>query len=225
MDQSGSSLLQQIDIDACWKKTGIYGDRSCPKLPGHTHCRNCEVYTDAASALRDQFDIGDAADEPERAALLQAAPVAVSERALRYLLFRLDQQWFGLRSRYLHEVCLPLPVRYVPNSRSALLKGVCNVRGQLVPCLSLHQLLELTEPAASASRRMLVLNHASGPLVVTVDQIREIALLEPPRRDPHKFHAGSVLGQISTAAVQHQGLSLTLLDTEAVLALLLKELQ
>lgn len=222
MNHSDNTDIQHFKIDACWKIAGIYGDRSCPKLTNHTHCRNCEVYTDAASALRDQFNIDGLTAEPK----LQAPAVAASSaQALRFIMFRLDLQWFAIRSRSLNEVCLPLSVRIVPNSRSDTLKGLCNVKGQLLPCLSLHQLFEISKPAVTGSSRMLVLNHPSGAVVVEVDQILEIAMLEPQLWDYNRFNSGTVLGQLSIAAAQYKDITLTLLDAEALLTRMLRELQ
>ncbi len=37
-------------VDDCWNRIGVRGDRSCPKLAEHIHCRNCPVHAAAASA-------------------------------------------------------------------------------------------------------------------------------------------------------------------------------
>ena len=34
--------------DACWRRIGVAGDRTCPELAQHVHCRNCPVYAGAA---------------------------------------------------------------------------------------------------------------------------------------------------------------------------------
>ena len=31
-------------IDDCWNRIGVHGDKSCPLLDEHVHCRNCAVY-------------------------------------------------------------------------------------------------------------------------------------------------------------------------------------
>ncbi|WP_445633698.1 hypothetical protein [Nostoc sp. DSM 114161] len=38
-----TSLPSQIE--SCWNVIGIEGDRSCPQLSIHAHCRNCPVYS------------------------------------------------------------------------------------------------------------------------------------------------------------------------------------
>lgn len=224
MTQSGVTMTQKIEIDACWKTKGIYGDRSCSKLAIHTHCRNCDVYTEAASALRDQFYMQDADEQhgiPGRNKQ-HSAP----ESTQRHIIFRLEQQWFAIPSSYLTEVTLPVAVRAVPNRHSNTLLGVCNVRGQLVPCISLHRLFAISATQGTVpTGRMLVLSHPSGALVVSVDQILEITPLNHSVWNNNAMNSGTVLGQISSAVAQHKGHSLTLLNADALLSLMLRELQ
>ena len=49
------SGLPSLPIAAgdCWNRIGTAGDRSCPELETHIHCRNCPVF---ASAARTFFD-------------------------------------------------------------------------------------------------------------------------------------------------------------------------
>ena len=42
-------------IDDCWNRIGIHGDKSCPLLIDHIHCRNCAVYSAAATRLLDRY--------------------------------------------------------------------------------------------------------------------------------------------------------------------------
>ena len=42
-------------IDDCWNRIGIHGDKSCPLLSEHIHCRNCAVYSAAATRLLDRY--------------------------------------------------------------------------------------------------------------------------------------------------------------------------
>jgi chemotaxis-related protein WspD len=224
MNQSKTTLNSSINIDACWKSKGIYGDRSCEKLKEHIHCRNCEVYTEAASILRDQFYLNELVQED--VVLNQHLQSTDIEPMQRYILFRLDSQWFAILSRFLSEVSLNLAIRAVPNRHSTTLRGVCNVKGQLLPCISMHRMFSLSESAVNeVTSRMLVLQHSSGAFVVSVDQILEITLLTQSIWDFHKMHSGSVLGQLSAAAAVYKKLDLTLLNADALLTQMLKELQ
>src|SRR5262249_44285713 len=38
----------------CWTTIGVSGDRSCPELNTHIHCRNCPVFAEAARGFFDR---------------------------------------------------------------------------------------------------------------------------------------------------------------------------
>ncbi len=85
-------------IDDCWNRIGIYGDKSCPLLVDHIHCRNCAVYSAAATRLLDRYALLQESHE-------QVAVVAGEEIVTRSLLmFRLGEEWLGLATRCLVEI-------------------------------------------------------------------------------------------------------------------------
>ena len=49
------TLTDTQAIDDCWNRIGIHGDKSCPLLAEHIHCRNCSVYSAAATRLLDRY--------------------------------------------------------------------------------------------------------------------------------------------------------------------------
>jgi chemotaxis-related protein WspD len=36
-------------LNDCWNRIGTWGNRQCPVLKGAIHCRNCSVYSSAAT--------------------------------------------------------------------------------------------------------------------------------------------------------------------------------
>ena len=41
-------------VKTCWKVIGAWGDKSCPELRQHVHCRNCPVFSTEGRALLDR---------------------------------------------------------------------------------------------------------------------------------------------------------------------------
>jgi len=206
-------LLAQDDerIDDCWNRIGVHGNKQCPLLERHIHCRNCEVYAAAATRLLDRY------------ALIEAdlahadAPVETSAgRSL--LLFRLGEEWLALATACLAEIAPQQPVHSLPHQRSRVLQGVANVRGALVPCLSLGDLLgveRLSEPARSgrAMPRMLILAAAGGPVVIAVDEIDGIHRLDTALLDADEDTA-----PFTAAVLQWRGRSVRVLDDQQLLS-------
>ncbi|WP_175651214.1 chemotaxis protein CheW [Pseudomonas sp. Marseille-P9899] len=163
-------------IDDCWNRIGVHGDKSCPLLAEHVHCRNCAVYAAAATRLLDRYALAqDAHVREDSEEQVHAGP--------SLLLFRLGEEWLALATRCLAEVSPMQPVHSLPHQRSRVLQGVANVRGALVPCLSLPDLLglEVAPAAASSARvmpRMLIVSASGGAVVLPVDEVDGIHALD-----------------------------------------------
>ncbi|WP_095106336.1 chemotaxis protein CheW [Pseudomonas sp. Irchel 3E20] len=225
MSQSAALNVTCADaqaIDDCWNRIGIHGDKTCPLLADHIHCRNCAVYSAAATRLLDRYTLQ---QEDHHAGAEQEADVVT--RSL--LMFRLGEEWLGLVTRCLVEVAPQQPIHSLPHQRSRALLGVANVRGALVACLSLVELLGLDPaPVASAggrvTPRMLIIAAHGGPVVVPVDEVDGIHAI-----DQHALDAASVPGPQASAkytrgVLPFKGRSLRWLDEEQLLAAVTRSL-
>ena len=213
-------LHSQAAVDDCWNRIGVFGDKSCPQLERHIHCRNCEVYGAAAIALLDRYgsalERGDddyAQDETEE--------VQGAQRSL--LIFRLGEQWLAIATRCLAEVMPVSPIHVLPHRNSRGLLGVTNVRGTLVACLSLAELLDLDtqQDARRGERRviprMLILESDSGPLVTPVDEVSGIQRIPVARISSAKHDDKRAISRFTAGVLQWQQQSITLLDDEQLL--------
>ena len=197
-------------IDDCWNRIGVHGDKSCPLLAEHIHCRNCQVYAAAATRLLDRYALA----QDAHAQTHVQAPVSVG-RSL--LLFRLGEEWLALATRCLVEVAPLQPVHSLPHQRSRVLQGVANVRGALVPCLSLADLLNVPgeasiERSGRVMPRMLILAAEGGPVVVPVAEIDGIH-----RLDPEHLQEGRDTAHFTAAVLQWRGRSVRVLDEQHLL--------
>ena len=43
--------MSATTIQDCWNRIGVQGDKSCPELHRHIHCRNCPTFEQGAHAL------------------------------------------------------------------------------------------------------------------------------------------------------------------------------
>ncbi|MDD1022673.1 MULTISPECIES: chemotaxis protein CheW [Pseudomonas] len=204
-------------IDDCWNRIGIHGDKSCPLLAEHIHCRNCAVYSAAATRLLDRYSLRQ--EDREHALNLEADSDVVT-RSL--LMFRLGEEWLGLATRCLLEVAPLQEIHSLPHQRSRALLGVANVRGALVACLSLTELLGLdgTPVVAAAGRvmpRMLIIGAEGGPVVVPVDEVHGIHAIDERLLNGASLSGEQANAKYTRGVLQWQGRSLRLLDEEQLL--------
>lgn len=175
------SIALLTDVDDCWNRIGIRGDKSCGQLPAHVHCRNCPVYATAAKRILDRLPLQTDVQErePETAASTRLSPL---------LVFRLAGEWLALPTRALDEVASTRPVLTLPHRRDPAVLGVTNVRGTLTVCVSLARLLDLGAGAADAreraAARMLIFGGAGRAVVLPVDDVEGIHAVDLDALEP-----------------------------------------
>lgn len=223
---SAQSLIHTdaLAIDDCWNRIGIYGDKSCPVLPEHIHCRNCSVYLAAATRLLDRYSF-----EQEH---VEQYATRVDERKVAtrsMMIFRLGEEWLGLATRCLDEVAPMQPIHSLPHQRSRALQGVANVRGALVPCLSLIELLGLDPALAGPTSlrvmpRMLILAAHGGPVVLTVDEVDGIHNIEERVLSTASASGEHASAKYTRGVLQWKTRSLRWLDEEQLLSAITRSL-
>ena len=169
----------------CWNTIGVSGDRSCPELNTHIHCRNCPIFAGAArSFFERRAPEGYLAEwsrwlaESTGSGLRGDAREANGEHflsqdeAVSVLIFRLGEEWLAFRTKTVAEVTLPRPVHRVPHRSNSVLTGIVNLQGQVQLCVSLHGLLGATAGPAP-SPRLVVLRDAdrAETWVFTADDV------------------------------------------------------
>jgi chemotaxis-related protein WspD len=159
-------------IGDCWNTIGVSGDRSCPELKTHIHCRNCPIFAGAARGFFDRrapegylaewshwlteskgCGLGGDATEANGEHLLS------QDQATSVLIFRLGEEWLAFQTQTVAEVTVPRPVHRVPHRSNSVLTGIVNLQGQVQLCVSLHGLLGATAGPAP-SPRLVVLRDA-----------------------------------------------------------------
>jgi|TARA_Y100001951_G_scaffold104050_1_gene114514 chemotaxis-related protein WspD len=212
-------LQSQPAVDDCWNRIGVFGDKRCERLERHIHCRNCEVYGAAAIALLDRYGSSLERDADDYGQGEAQEPVG-EQRSL--LIFRLGEQWLAIATRCLAEVMPVSPIHSLPHRKSTGLLGVTNVRGTLVACLSLSELLDLeTDDSRQNGQRviprMLILESGSGPLVVPVDEVSGIQKIPLARISNAKQDDKRTISRFTAGVLQWRGQSITLLNDEQLL--------
>ncbi|MBX8474564.1 chemotaxis protein CheW [Pseudomonas cichorii] len=205
-------------IDDCWNRIGIHGDRSCPVLQEHIHCRNCAVYSAAATRLLDRYSL-----LQEHRDQFQGGQSQRDVQTRSILVFRLGDEWLGLATRSLAEVAPDQTIHSLPHQRSRALLGVANVRGALVACISLVELLGLDSSSVLATSgrvvpRMLIIAAQGGPVVVPVDEVDGIHAMEERHLNAASASGTHANARFTRGVLQWKGRSLRLLDEEELLA-------
>ena len=166
----------------CWKVKGIYGDGTCPELVRLIHCRRCPVFATAGRQHLDR-DLPSAYVE-ERAAVMALPKETARLGTLSVMVFRLCGEKFAVKTIYFQEAAEPSPVHTLPLKVNRIFRGIANINGELLLCLSVADLLDLTSEAqesrpAPAYERMLVVGREGQRFVFPVEQILGVHRIAP----------------------------------------------
>jgi chemotaxis-related protein WspD len=187
----------------CWNQIGISGDRSCERLEAVGHCSNCPVYAAAGLSLLDREIPLDYLQEwTQTLAQPLASPRSSASTQLKRLnpehtgtlaamIFRLGSERFALPVSVLQEVIRPVPIHTLPHRSTSLFLGLVNHRGEILPCASLSQFLQVEMPIDPTysrvnRRRMMVIRRPETCWVFPVDEVYRVHrfqtsdLQEPP---------------------------------------------
>ena len=137
-------------ISDCWNHIGVVGDQSCDKLPANVHCRNCDVYADAAQ--RNLQRPVDTQYRQDWASHFRARQAGGDVRDASVLVFRIGREWLALPTQVFDSVAPQAKAHVLPHRSGRGLLGIVNIGGKLYPCMSLASLLGIDEQGAPAAK-------------------------------------------------------------------------
>jgi chemotaxis-related protein WspD len=196
-------------VNDCWNRIGVRGDKSCPELVRHIHCRNCPVYRAAGRALLD-------AAPPEGhsafwTAQFAEAAVEVEPDAHSVMIFRVGVEWFGVPTRLCVEVTGPRSIHSLPHRR----------RGALLVCVSLAAILHLVQDGPSsqsqqggAQQRLLVIGWEEGAVAMPVDEVHGVTRFREQDMRPVPATVARAQATYTRGVLPPSGRSAGLLDTD-----------
>jgi chemotaxis-related protein WspD len=145
---------------------------------------------DGAAILR-LLDKPLSADDLREATARVARPLELAEKDVaRLLVFRLRDELMAFESVRVNQVARAASVHRIPHRTNNVIRGFCNLDGELMLCADLAKLLELNEVGgATASdqtqwqeepqdqRRMIVLGDEQNRWVVEVDAVSGVTAI------------------------------------------------
>lgn len=154
----------------------------------------------------------------ERARALARKPVEVAQTrsnhdTLELLQFRFGTERYALEARYVHRVIRPCDLTRLPGAPPHL-RGVTNLRGEILPVFDLREWFEVERVAPSDEARWLVLGVHGPELCLWTDGVMDVDAIDP--RSLHRGEREDRHAQEFVRGVTQQALSV--LDAARLLA-------
>ncbi len=96
----------------------------------------------------------------------------------QYIVVRLGEEQYGVDIRYIDNIVRMQKITRVPKVASYL-KGVINLRGEVIPIMSLRLKMFLLEDEITKATRIIILKlEQYGSIGVIVDEVKEVVTLD-----------------------------------------------
>lgn len=103
---------------------------------------------------------------------------------LQVISFFIAQECYGLDIKFIQEIIIPPKITSVPNTPN-FLKGVINLRGNIVPVIDIREFLGLPKKEITNSTRIIVTTHNGDIAGIIIDAVHQVMkfskeIIEPP---------------------------------------------
>ena len=95
----------------------------------------------------------------------------------QFVLFKLDQEEFGVEITHVKEIIKPLQIIKVPNT-PVTIEGVVNLRGKVYPIFNLRKKFRFTDKAIDDDTKILIIDVNGRDIGFISDQVTEIVRME-----------------------------------------------
>lgn len=96
----------------------------------------------------------------------------------QYIVIDIGDEQYGIDIKFVENIVRMQSITRVPNVQEYF-KGVINLRGEVVPVMSLRRKLNLDDDEITNKTRIIIIKlEANAPIGVIVDEVKEVVTLE-----------------------------------------------
>ena len=100
-----------------------------------------------------------------------------TETAVQYIVVRIGNEQYGINIKYIDNIVRNQKITRVPKTQTYY-KGVINLRGEIMPVMSIRLKLGLEDDEFTDKTRIIIVKIEGATIGVIVDQVREVVTLD-----------------------------------------------
>lgn len=182
-NKSISANNRVVDDKPCWRINGVWGNEKprCDKLKFVGHCRNCDVFEDAARAtiVEGEGHAEYSGDSLSFDDLIQQQRLS-GDRSI--LPFRLEESCFAIPTNKVITIHDQIPIHSIPFNRNSAVKGIVAINHEIFSFVNIVELLSLPPAEKTESKnlvrglykRVLVVDFNGRTMAFYVDEVYPI---------------------------------------------------
>ncbi len=139
-----------------------------------------------------------------------------SQDTIQYIVVRLGQEQYGIDIRYIDNIVRMQSITRVPKVPEYL-KGVINLRGEVIPVMSIRLKMGLPVDEITRTTRIIILKlDQQGNVGILVDEVREVVTLSTDNIDKMSYDSREDKANFITGVGKHNGELISLLDLNSI---------
>lgn len=136
--------------------------------------------------------------------------------SFQYIVIRLGEEQFGIDIRFIDNIVRMQSITRVPKV-AAYLKGVINLRGEVIPVMSLRMKMGLPEDEITRATRIIILKlEQQGNVGIIVDEVKEVVTLDTTQIDKMAYDSKEGTANFITGVGKHNEELISLLDLNSI---------
>lgn len=140
----------------------------------------------------------------------------IASETAQYIVIRLGQEQYGIDIRYIDNIVRMQHITRVPKL-AAYLKGVINLRGEVIPIMSLRLKMGLPADEESKAARIIIVKlEQYGTIGMIVDEVREVVTLDMGEQVEKMAYDKEDKNNFIQGVGKYEGGLISLLDLNAV---------
>lgn len=138
-----------------------------------------------------------------------------SEKIVQYIVVRIGNENYGVNINYVDNIVRMQGITRVPKTQVYYV-GVINLRGEIIPVMSLRLKLGLESDQFTNKTRMIIIKIENAKVAIIVDEVREVVSLEESKIEKAAYDMNDDRTNYISAIGKNNGELISLLDVNAV---------
>lgn len=134
----------------------------------------------------------------------------------QYIMLRFDSEHYGIDITFIDNIVRLQPITRVPHTQPYFL-GVINLRGEIIPVMSLRKKFDLPDKENTNASRILILKVEGNKIGILVDEVREVVTLSDDNIE--KVSAEDADTRVYLTGIgKHNNILISLLNVNAMIS-------
>lgn len=144
--------------------------------------------------------------------------VTSSNETTQYIVIKIDEEQYGIDIKFIDNIVRMQHITRVPKVASYL-KGVINLRGEVIPVMSIRLKMAFAEDEITKSTRIIILKlEHFGTIGIIVDEVREVVTMNNAQIEKVSYDNKEEKNEFITGVGKYDGQLISILDLNAVAA-------